>query len=127
MIVVIHFGGQYTQLIRRRVNELGVHAEVISSADAPQQLPKGVEGVILSGSPASVDESAAELVRAIIKWNVPILGICFGHQALVHATGGLVKQQFAREYGKATFRTDASSALTKTLIPESKVWVSHGD
>lgn len=127
MIVVIHFGGQYTQLIRRRVSEGGVQVEVINSTDLPRQPPVGVTGVILSGSPASVDETAAAVVRDVIAWNVPVLGICFGHQALVHCTGGVVKQSFGREYGKARFCLAMPSVLTQSLPAQSVVWVSHGD
>ncbi|MEX1997295.1 MAG: glutamine-hydrolyzing GMP synthase [Candidatus Andersenbacteria bacterium] len=128
MIVVVHFGGQYTQLIRRRVNELGVPVEVKSSTEiGTHEPPSGVDGVILSGGPASVNPDAAACVKNIMSWNVPILGICFGHQALVYATGGKVNQQFAQEYGRARLRLVQPSALLNGLPQESTVWVSHGD
>lgn len=127
MIAVIHFGGQYTQLIRRRVNELGVRADVISSAAFSGQRPGEVVGVILSGGPASVDNVAQALVREVMQWDVPILGICFGHQALVQCTGGVVKQQFSREYGKAELSVMARSPLMQDVPACSKAWVSHGD
>jgi GMP synthase (glutamine-hydrolysing) len=127
MIAIIHFGGQYTQLIRRRLNELGVAGEVIPSTALPAEVPDNLDGVILSGGPASVDEQAAAHVRHVMEWGVPILGICFGHQLLVHCTGGVVRQQFAHEYGKAWMCLTAASALTRNLFGDLQVWVSHGD
>ncbi|TSC71975.1 MAG: GMP synthase (glutamine-hydrolysing) [Parcubacteria group bacterium Gr01-1014_38] len=128
MIVIVHFGAQYAQLIRRAVNELGVRAVVISPKDAQRERPPDVCGVILSGSPASVNDEALACVRTVLAWHLPVLGICFGHQALVAASGGTVAPQFSREYGKANLHLEPlPSPLFMDVPYRSAVWMSHGD
>ena len=91
MITIIHFGGQYTALIKRRVNEMGVPAQILEWTQIPRERPSETEGVVLSGGPASVTDEVNEPLKRLLNWKVPILGICFGHQALVHHFGGSVQ------------------------------------
>lgn len=127
MITIIHFGGQYTHLIKRRVHEMGVFAQIIGWTQVPFERPPETQGVILSGGPASVTNEINQPLQRIIDWHVPVLGICFGHQALVHLAGGNVSQQMRHEYGKAILRLREESALTTDIPDKSVVWLSHGD
>lgn len=127
MIVIVHFGAQYAQLIRRAVNELGVRAEVVRPESVSVRAPADTTGVILSGGPASVSPEIIACVELVIGWKLPVLGICLGHQALVAARGGQVAQQVAREYGRATLTLTAESRIRHGLPLRSSVWMSHGD
>lgn len=127
MITIVHFGGQYTALIKRRVNEMGVPAQIVEWTQVPFERPLETQGVILSGGPASVTDEVNDPLQRMIEWQLPILGICFGHQALVHHFDGEVSQQMKHEYGKATLRITAESSLTADIPRESIVWLSHGD
>jgi GMP synthase (glutamine-hydrolysing) len=128
-IAILDFGSQYTQLIARRVREQGVYAAVYPF-DAPleqidQYQPKGY---ILSGGPNSVYEPGAPQVpAAVLHSGRPILGICYGMQALTHALGGIVAPSSAREYGPATITHTPHSPLLDGLPTTLKVWMSHGD
>ncbi|MDP3685243.1 MAG: glutamine-hydrolyzing GMP synthase [bacterium] len=129
MILIVDFGAQYAQLIRRAVNDLGAQAHVVDAATVSVQPPVGTAGVILSGGPASVHPDALNLTQRILSWKTPVLGICFGHQLLAAIAGGTVAQQVSREYGRANFRVTRSSPLT-TGLPLHRlyhVWMSHGD
>ena len=102
-ILILDFGSQYTQLIARRVREIGVYCEILPW-DMPEKEIRafGPRGIILSGGPASVlDEGAPDLDRRITELGKPVLGICYGLQALVHRLGGLVEKADDREYGRA--------------------------
>jgi GMP synthase (glutamine-hydrolysing) len=132
-IAILDFGSQYTQLIARRVREQGVYAEVFAF-DAPaervnQHRPRGY---ILSGGPNSVYEEGAPqlptwLIAAKQGTPAPILGICYGMQALTHALGGVVSPSSKREYGHALITQTTHSPLFETLMPNIQVWMSHGD
>lgn len=127
MITIIHFGGQYAHLIQRRLNELGVATQILEWTQVPAGKPASTQGVILSGGPASVTEAVSKQLQRVLNWQVPVLGICFGHQALVHHTGGVVVQQTEHEYGRADLFLTAESPLTVGIPHASTVWLSHGD
>lgn len=126
-IVVLDFGSQTAQLIARRVREAHVYCEMFSW-NAPQDLVMRVQpkGFILSGGPASVYETGAPIIPAyVVESRLPILGICYGMQALAHALGGAVAASAKREYGLAEIET----VRPNPLIPQGSrsVWMSHGD
>jgi GMP synthase (glutamine-hydrolysing) len=129
-IVVIDFGSQYSHLIARRVRELKVYSEIVphtASWEAVQHIhPKGV---ILSGGPASVYDPGAPLVpRWVFERRLPVLGICYGLQALVHQAGGKVAPGQKREYGHAVLYQNAIDApVFHGMPPSFPVWMSHGD
>ncbi len=128
-IAIIDFGSQYTQLIARRIREQNVYAEVFPH-DAP---PDAINyhhpcGYILSGGPNSIYEADAPQVPSHILYNDrPILGICYGMQALTHALGGRVAASQAREYGAALIKQRDRSDLLSNLPDVMQVWMSHGD
>ena len=133
-IAVLDYGGQYTQLICRRVREAQVYAELIPWDLADQRLPQlQPQGIILSGSPHSVyEEGAPTLPQAVLDAGVPVLGICYGLQLLSYALGGEVQPGHAREYGAATVNVtggtaDSASPLFAGLPSALTVWMSHGD
>ena len=128
-VLVLDFGSQYTQLIARRVRELGVYSEIHPfnySLDNIQKL-KPV-GIILSGGPSSVYEEGAPKPDArIFELGVPILGICYGLQIFADKLGGKVNSAARREYGKAELFIDDSSDLFAGVSTSTSVWMSHGD
>lgn len=127
-ILILDFGSQYTQLIARRVREIGVYCEIWPFNKIPSDLSE-VKGVILSGSPASVrDADAPQPDLSLIRGRLPLLGICYGAQWLAYNGGGEVAPAGSREYGRATLKlTDASDPLFSGIPSESTVWMSHGD
>jgi GMP synthase (glutamine-hydrolysing) len=125
-IAILDFGSQYAQIIARRVREAQVYCELFPW-DAPQEkiLSINPKGFILSGGPKSVyEEGAPHIQKFILESGLPILGICYGMQALTHALGGQVDSSAHREYGPAELQSLVSSPLVSGL---SKVWMSHGD
>ena len=128
-IAVLDFGSQYTQLIARRIRELGVYAEVFAhDASADHINLHRPAGYILSGGPSSVYERGApELPRFLLESALPVLGICYGMQLLTAAHGGQVAASSEREYGPATITHEASSRLFDGLAPALQVWMSHAD
>jgi len=128
-IAVIDFGSQYTQLIARRVREQGVYAEVFAhDADAAHIEQHQPGGYILSGGPTSVYEPGAPRIpRHVLKGGKPVLGICYGMQALTHELGGQVAASPVREYGPAMITHEPSSPLMDGLEKALDVWMSHGD
>lgn len=131
-ILIIDFGSQYTQLIARRVRELGVLSMVVSLEDFPNYPDRDqLLGVILSGGPDSVYDSKHH-VKDILELNIPVLGICYGMHILVKSLGGRVSKSDIREYGKAGVDIDATSVLFKGVKKKQigkyiDVWMSHGD
>jgi GMP synthase (glutamine-hydrolysing) len=125
-IAILDFGSQYAQLIARRVREAQVYCELFPwDASMEQILGIHPKGFILSGGPRSVYEEGAPYIQDFIfKTGLPILGICYGMQALTHALGGNVDPSAQREYGSATIEPLLSTPLLSTL---STVWMSHGD
>ncbi len=131
-ILIIDFGSQFTQLIARRVRELGVFSEIVSHKKINlKQIDYSVKGIILSGGPLNVYEiNKYSFDSKIIKKGVPILGICFGHQILSKLNGGKVKQSKHREFGLAYIYKKKESLLTKNFFKKKKfanVWMSHAD
>ena len=128
-IAVIDYGSQYTQLIARRLRELGVYSEVFphdGGADRINQ--RQPAGYILSGGPHSVyDRAAPQLPGFLLESEKPILGICYGMQLLTAAYGGQVAAARQREYGPATLTRQAANPLFDGLDAELQVWMSHGD
>ena len=127
-ILILDFGSQYTQLIARRVREIGVYCEIWPFNKIPSDLSE-VQGVILSGSPASVrDADAPQPDLSAIRGHMPLLGICYGAQWLAYNGGGEVAPAGSREYGRAKLKVaDASDPLMAGVSAESTVWMSHGD
>jgi GMP synthase (glutamine-hydrolysing) len=128
-IVILDFGSQYTQLIARRIREFNVFSVVLpctASLDKVRELkPKGV---ILSGGPCSVyDAEAPAADPAVLSLGVPVLGICYGLQFIVHHLGGKVQAAAAREYGHAEVTVVAETPLFHGLPQTLDVWMSHGD
>ncbi len=130
VIAVVDFGSQYTMLIARRVRELHVYSEVVPWFHAEEHLSRlRPRGIILSGGPASVYEpNAPSLPRHWLDGRVPVLGICYGMQLLVHTLGGRVAPAQAREYGPAQLQVlEADHPLLRNLPERTTVWMSHGD
>lgn len=128
-ILILDFGSQYTQLIARRVRELGVYCE-IHPFDLPLDDIKTFhpKGVILSGSPASVYQPDAPLCRReIIEQGVPVLGICYGMGVLGHFYGAATTRAANREYGRAALTIDDTTDLFSGMNSGLSVWMSHGD
>ncbi len=129
-IAVIDFGSQYTHLIARRVRELEVYSEIIPATAGRDRIGHlNVKGIILSGGPASVyDEGAPTIADWVLNSRVPVLGICYGMQALVHQLGGKVTPGDAREYGHADLQLGRRpDRLLAGLGASAPVWMSHGD
>ncbi|AFC27493.1 GuaA [Paenibacillus mucilaginosus 3016] len=129
IIVVLDFGGQYNQLIARRIRDLGVYSELLpfnTPADKIRELqPKGI---VFSGGPASVYGEASPLVDpAVYDLGVPILGICYGMQMMAHQLNGKVEGALKREYGKAEVDFAEGCGLTHGLESRQTVWMSHSD
>ncbi len=127
-VLVVDFGAQYAQLIARRVRECHVYSEIVPFDISPQEISaKRPAGLILSGGPMSVYEPAApELNPGFLELGVPVLGICYGQQAMARALGGEVRATGAREYGKTDLRSEGG-LLLRDLPPQQVVWMSHGD
>ena len=131
-ILIIDFGSQFTQLIARRTRELGVFSEIISHKKIKlKDIDQTIKGIILSGGPLNVYQiNKYSFDKKIINLNIPILGICFGHQILSKLNGGSVKQSKHREFGLANIHKKKESLLTKNFFNKQKikkVWMSHAD
>lgn len=128
-VIIIDYGSQVTQLIARRVRELGVYSEIHPcqvKADKIKALQP--DAIILSGGPASVgEEDAPKLDMGLLEIGVPVLGICYGMQLLAHNLGGELSQSETREYGPAELKLCGKSTLWNGLGKSSRVWMSHGD
>jgi GMP synthase (glutamine-hydrolysing) len=129
-LAILDFGSQYAQLIARRVREAQVYCELFPW-DAPSEKILSIQpkGFILSGGPKSVyEENAPFIQKFILESGLPILGICYGMQALTHALGGQVDSSAQREYGPAEIELLAQGGATPPLLEKlSRVWMSHGD
>ena len=132
-ILIIDFGSQFTQLIARRIRELGVFSEIVShkKIKITQIAKDNIAGIILSGGPLNVYENDKfKFDKKILKLRIPILGICFGHQMLSKLLDGKVKKSKHREFGLATISKVSNSILTKNFFNNnntSDVWMSHAD
>ncbi len=129
-VLVLDFGGQYNQLIARRVRELGVYSELISNKITIDQLKEmAPKGIIFSGGPNSVySEDAPKVDPEIYQLGIPILGICYGMQLMSYHFDGKVERANVREYGKATIKVNNHDSLLYLGLPEEQqVWMSHSD
>lgn len=129
-ILILDFGSQYTQLIARRIREIGVYSEIYPfSLSAGEIQNRNPYGIVLSGGPASVlMENSPSIDMQILNFGVPVLGICYGMQLLAKLLGGEVKQATQREYGKAILKNRSEkSLLLQGVRDESVIWMSHGD
>lgn len=126
LVLIIDFGGQYNQLIARRVRENNVYCEILPyETDINVIKGKNPKGIIFTGGPSSVlDEGAPTISREIFELKVPILGICYGCQLIGHLFGGKVQKGETREYGKTDIRFKGHSRLFKG-IEDSVCWMSH--
>ena len=131
-ILIIDFGSQFTQLIARRIRESGVYSEIISHKKVKNKnIDYSIKGIILSGGPLNVYQiNKYSFDKRIIENQIPVLGICFGHQILSKLNGGRVKQSKYREFGLANIRKKRESILIKNFFNKkniNKVWMSHAD
>jgi GMP synthase (glutamine-hydrolysing) len=128
-VLVLDYGGQYSQLIARRVRDCGVFSELL-----PHHVPleevkrRSPRGIILSGGPASVyAQDAPPLDRGLLELGVPVMGICYGMQLLVHELGGRVEQAEVGEFGRSELRISDSGVLLRGIPREQTCWMSHRD
>lgn len=129
-IMIIDFGGQYNQLIARRVRECGVYCEVIPYRKASVEAIKAESpvGIIFTGGPNSVyDESSPHIDAGVFELGIPILGICYGAQLMAYTLGGAAATAPVSEYGKTETEFDSTSALFEGLPEKSITWMSHTD
>ena len=129
IVMIVDFGGQYAQLIARRVRECGVYCEILPyNKSAKEILAQQPKGIIFSGGPSSVNaENAPEIDPDVFKAGVPILGICYGMQLMAKTLGGEVSKPEKHEYGHTDFYRNGSSALFEGVSEKTAVWMSHGD
>jgi GMP synthase (glutamine-hydrolysing) len=127
-ILILDFGSQYTQLIARAVREANVYCEIVPFSK-PIDYSSNLKGIILSGSPFSVnDAQAPEVNVSLLSEKLPVLGICYGAQLTAKQFGGKVEKTSKREYGRAVLHLEKEEdGLLKNLIPSSQVWMSHSD
>ncbi len=128
-VIVLDYGGQYSQLIARRVRDCGVFSELLPShtplAEIEQRKPRGI---ILSGGPASVyAEGAPRLERGLLELGVPVMGICYGMQLLVHELGGKVEEAEVGEFGRSDLTVKEHGRLLRGMPKEQTCWMSHRD
>ncbi len=133
-ICVLDFGAQYAQLIARRVRELSVYSEIVPCTEPVENLlAAGYKGIILSGGPSSVYDAGAPLPdKRLFEAGIPVLGICYGMQAMGYLLGGEVVPAERREYGPADFLMTGGGGLLDGMRPDEekgriRVWMSHGD
>ena len=126
-ILVLDFGSQYTQLIARRVRELGVYSEIKPYNSSLEEIKElSPKAIILSGGPSSVwDEDSPRIDGEILRLGIPILGICYGMQLIVQSLGGKVEKSDKREYGPATISTSRTDDLFSEIPESTDVWMSH--
>ena len=129
-ILVLDFGSQYSQLIARRIREMGVYSELVNHDISIEEIKnkKNVKGIVLSGGPNSVyDKNSFSCDEGIFNLGIPVLGICYGMQLTCQKFGGKIEPSKESEYGKATIRVDINSLLFDGLSNEEEVFMSHGD
>jgi GMP synthase (glutamine-hydrolysing) len=132
-ILILDFGGQYCHLIGRRIRENGVYSEIVPHDITPDEIENlnkkvNVKGLILSGGPSSVHEqNAPRLDPRILEANLPILGLCYGHQLVAQLVKGKVEPATCKEYGVARVEIDKPVGVLEGLSEKEKVWMSHGD
>ena len=128
-IVVLDFGGQYTQLIARRIREQEVFSAILPCNAKLEEIRRyDPAGIILSGGPSSVyDKDAPVCDPEVLRIGVPVLGICYGMHWMAHTLGGDVQPAERREYGRAQLEREGESELFNGVPRSLKIWNSHGD
>jgi len=128
-VLVLDFGSQYTQLIARKIRELGVYSEILPFDTSLSRLKKEQpQALVLSGGPQSVYERGAPLPsKEIFELGLPVLGICYGLQLIAYLLGGEVKPSAKREYGFASLKILDRGGLLSGIRDREQVWMSHGD
>ena len=130
-IIIIDYGSQFTQLIARKIRELGVYSEIINFNQIKNVKKNHLnKGIILSGGPLTItDKNSSSLNNYLLELNIPILGICYGHQILAKKFGGKVKISNKREFGHAIVKSKSKSTITKNFFKKKSnaVWMSHQD
>ena len=129
LILVIDFGGQYNQLIARRVRECGVYCEIIPYTYTLEQIKaKNPKGIIFTGGPNSVyAEETPKVDAGVFELGVPVLGICYGHQFMAHTLGGHVESAGISEFGKTSVELQTDCSLFKGVEGKNICWMSHND
>lgn len=129
MIIIADFGGQYNQLIARRVRDMNVYCEVVPYTKALEKAKElKPEGIIFTGGPNSVYlENAPKIEKEIYELGIPVLGLCYGMQIMAHTLGGKVVKGKEKEFGKTETKVDNSSKLFKDLEEDQITWMSHID
>ncbi len=129
LVIVIDFGGQYNQLIARRVRECNVYCEIYSyKIDIEKIKEMNPKGVILTGGPSSCyEENSATYSKELFELGIPILGLCYGAQLMQHLLGGKVERASVREYGKSELSVDNRSVIFSDVKTKSICWMSHFD
>ena len=129
LVIVIDFGGQYNQLVARRVRECNVYCEIYSyKTDIAKIKAMNPKGLILTGGPNSCyEDGATTCTEELFNLGVPVLGLCYGAQLMMHVLGGKVEKAPVREYGKTEVMVDNSSALFTDVSPTTICWMSHFD
>ncbi|MDH5657189.1 MAG: glutamine-hydrolyzing GMP synthase, partial [Spirochaetia bacterium] len=129
-IAVLDFGGQYAHLIASRLRRLGAYSEIIHTDIKPDEIKKQYSGIIFSGGPSSVYEQNAPVSNPeILNLKIPVLGICYGHQLIMHQLGGTVESSSNREYGPADLQIVNAKGIfeSEDHNVHNRVWMSHGD
>jgi GMP synthase (glutamine-hydrolysing) len=129
IVVVLDFGGQYNQLIARRIRDLGVYSELLPFNTTVERLKElNPKGIVFSGGPSSVyAEGAPHVDPAIYDLGIPVLGICYGMQLMAFQLNGKVQRASKREYGKSDVEFTTANRLAEGLAQKQTVWMSHGD
>ena len=126
LVLVIDFGGQYNQLIARRVRECNVYCEIYSyKTDIQKIKAMNPKGIILTGGPSSCYEpGAATCSPELFNLGIPVLGLCYGAQLMQHVLGGKVERATEREYGKTAITVDPSASLFAGVPSETTCWMA---
>ena len=129
LVIVIDFGGQYNQLVARRVRECNVYCEIYSyKTDIEKIKEMNPKGIILTGGPNSCyEEGAPTYTKELFELGIPVLGLCYGAQLMQHVLGGKVERASVREYGKTQVHVDTTSALFQDVSEDTICWMSHFD
>ena len=128
-VIVIDFGGQYNQLVARRVRECNVYCEIYSyKTDIEKIKAMNPKGIILTGGPNSCYEAdSPTYTKELFELGIPVLGLCYGAQLMQHILGGKVERAEVREYGKTEVFVENSSKLFHNVSPSTICWMSHFD
>ena len=129
LVIVLDFGGQYNQLIARRVRECQVYCEIYSyKTDIEKIKAMNPKGIILTGGPNSCYEDGAPTYsKELFELGIPVLGLCYGAQLMQHLLGGKVERANVREYGKSELTVNTDSLIFKDVKEKSICWMSHFD